>query len=123
MKQDYLQIRVMELAPGVFVSGQLFEHDVRLLAQQGVRSIVNTEPDSESGGQPVSADLARVAEEEGVTFVHFAVQPGSITAQDAEALVTACEALERPLHIFSRSAAHAIRLWELAERSDGSPSV
>ncbi|MDJ0710744.1 MAG: sulfur transferase domain-containing protein [Woeseiaceae bacterium] len=115
MQQDYLQIRVMELAPQVFVSGQLFEHDVRLLARQGCRSIVCTEPDTDAAGRPKSADLARVAEEEGVVFVHFPVDPGSVTADDAEAFGRACEDLKRPVHVFSRSAAHAIKLWEMSE--------
>ncbi len=115
MKQDYLQIRVMELAPQVFVSGQIFEEDVRLLARQGCRTIVCTEPDSDAAGQPRSADLARVAEEEGVVFLHFPVEPGAVTPEAAQAFGTACETLKRPMHVFSRSVAHAIRLWEMSE--------
>ena len=34
MKQDYLQMRVLELAPQVYASGQLFESDLQLLAKQ-----------------------------------------------------------------------------------------
>ena len=30
LKQDYLQMRVLELAPQVYASGQLFEQDLRL---------------------------------------------------------------------------------------------
>jgi len=41
-------MRVLELAPQIYVSGQLFEHDVRLMAKQGVRSIMNNRPDGES---------------------------------------------------------------------------
>ena len=115
MKQDYLQIRVMELAPQVFVSGQIFEEDVRLLAKQGCRSIVCAEPDSGAAGQPQSADLARVAKEEGLEFLHFPVEPGSVTADDAAAFGQACEPLKRPVHVFSRSVAHAIKLWEMSE--------
>ncbi len=105
----------MELAPQVFVSGQIFEEDVRLLAKQGCRSIVCTEPDSAVPGQPQSSDLARVAEEEGMVFVHFPVEPGAVTAGDAEAFASTCEPLKRPVHVFSRSVAHAIRLWEMSE--------
>lgn len=115
MKQDYLQIRVLELAPQVYVSGQLFEHDVRLLAKQGVRSIMDNRPDSESMGQPLSADLAKVAEELGMNFAHFPVDPRSITRQDAEAFLKRCDELERPLLIFSRSGARSTKIWEMAE--------
>ncbi len=115
MKQDYLQIRVLELAPQVYVSGQLFEHDVRLLAKQGVCSIMDNRPDGESTGQPLSADLAKVAKELGMIFVHFPVDPRSITRQDVEAFAQGCDALERPLLIFSRSGARSTKIWEMAE--------
>ena len=115
MKQDYLQIRVLELAPQVTVSGQLFEHDVRLLARQGVRSIVNNRADDETAGQPRSADLARVADEMGVTFVHFPVNPASMSEQVVAAFAELCDTLERPVHIFSRSGMRSTRLWEKSE--------
>ena len=115
MKQDYLQMRVLELAPQVYASAQLFEHDLRLAAKQGVRSIMNNRPDCESMGQPLSADLAKVAEELGMIFVHFPVDPRSITRQDVEAFAKGCDALERPLLIFSRSGARSTKIWEMAE--------
>ena len=62
MKQDYLQMRVLEVAPQVYASGQLFEADLQLVAKQGVRSIVDTRPDNEAPGQPSFANLQKVAE-------------------------------------------------------------
>lgn len=115
MRQDYFNIRVLELAPQVFVSGQLFEHDVRLLAKQGVRSIMNNRPDGESVGQPLSADLAKVAEDFGMTFAHVPVDSRSISRQDVETFAKACGELERPLLIFCRSGARSTRIWEMAE--------
>jgi sulfide:quinone oxidoreductase len=115
MKQDYLQMRVLELAPQVYASAQLFEHDLRLAAKQGVRSILNNRSDGESMGQPSSADLAKVAEELGMAFVHFPVDPKSITTQDVEAFAKVCDELERPLLVFSRSGARSTRIWEMAE--------
>ena len=108
-------MRVLELAPQVYASGQLFEHDLRLAAKQGVRSIMNNRPDGESIGQPPSADIAKVSEELGMTFVHFPVDPKSITRQDAEAFAKVCDELERPLLIFCRSGARSTRIWEMAE--------
>ena len=115
MRQDYLQIRVLEVAPQVYASGQLFEADLRLVAKQGVRSIVNTRPDSESEGQPSSEDLARVAEKLGMSFVHFPVDSRSMTRETAEAFANACEELKRPLIVCGRSGAHSTKIWETAE--------
>ena len=115
MKQDYLQMRVLELAPQVYASGQLFESDLQLLARQGVRSIVNTRPDNESEGQPSSADLAKAAEAFGITVVHFPVDPGSITREIALSFMKACEQLDRPLMVCSRSGGQSTKIWETAE--------
>ena len=108
-------MRVLELAPQVYVCGQLFETDIGLVAKQGVRSIVNNRADGESDGQPSAADLAKVAEEHGIAFVHFPVDAKSISKEDAEAFMAACEELERPLLIFSRSGRRSIKIWEMAE--------
>jgi len=108
-------MRVLELGPQVYVSGQLFEHDIRLMAKQGVRSIMNNRPDGESMGQPLSADLAKTAEELGMTFVHLPVDPRAITKQVVEEFANACDELERPLLVFCRSGARSTTLWEMAE--------
>jgi len=108
-------MRVLELGPQVYVSGQLFEHDVRLMAKQGVRSIMNNRPDGESMGQPLSADLAKLAEELGMTFLHLPVDAKAITVQLVEDFAKACDALERPLLIFCRSGTRSTTVWEMAE--------
>jgi len=115
MKQDYLQMRVLELAPQVYASGQLFESDLQLVARQGVRSIVNTRPDGESAGQPSSADLARAAEAFGITFVHRPVDAATLTADTARTFMNACGELDRPLMVCGRSGGQATKIWETAE--------
>ena len=115
MKQDYLQMRVLELAPQVFVTGQMYEHDIRLAAKQGVRTIMNNRPDGEAPGQPLTAELAKVAEEAGVTYVDHPIILRSITREDVEEFGRVCEQLDRPLLIFCRSGARSTRMWELAE--------
>ena len=87
MKQDYLQMRVLELAPQVYATGQLFETDFQLLSKQGVRSIVNTRPDDESDGRPTSAALAKAAQEVGITLVHFPVDPATMAKIKDKAMV------------------------------------
>jgi sulfide:quinone oxidoreductase len=115
LKQDYLQMRVLELAPQVYATGQLFETDLQLLSRQGVRSIVNTRPDGESEGQPASADLAKAAKEVGITLVHFPVDPASMTKEDAGAFMKTCDELDRPLMVCGRSGGQSTKIWETAE--------
>lgn len=115
MKQDYLQMRVLELAPQVYVSGQLFESDLQLAAKQGVRSIMNNRPDGEALGQPLSADLAKVAEQLGMTYRYLPVDPRAVTQQNIDDFAKARDELERPLLIFCRSGARSTKLWEMTE--------
>ncbi len=108
-------MRVLPLADEVYSGGQLFEKDIELLAKQRVRSIVNNRFDDEVPGQPANADLARVAEEYGINFVHFPVEPKGITPEQVEAYAKLCDDLARPLLVFSRTGARSTRLWEMAE--------
>ncbi len=108
-------MRALELAPQVYATGQLFEQDLKLVAKEGVRSIVNTGSDGEPSGRTSSADLAKVAEELGMTYVHFPVEPKAITKQDLEAFAKICDELERPLLIASASGGRSTQIWEMAE--------
>lgn len=107
MQKDYFQMRALELAPEVFATGQLFEQDLKLVANEGVRSIVSTRSEP--------ADLAKAAEELGMTYVHFPVEPKSATKQELGAFAKICEELERPLLISSSSGGLSTRIWEMAE--------
>lgn len=115
MQQDYLQIRVLEVAHQVYASGQLFESDLKLVAKQGVRSIVNTRPDDESADPPPSAGLAKAAAELGLAFVNFPVDTGPIAAEVADGFAKVCDELERPLVVCGSSGGHSTRIWETAE--------
>ena len=108
-------MKMLEVAPQVYAVGQLFASDLGLIARQGARSIVNTRPDDEAEGQPSSADLAWAAEELGITFLHFPIDPRSISPQTAAAFAKACEILERPLIVCSLSGALSAKIWETAE--------
>ena len=110
-----MQIRVLELAPQVYVSGQVYETDLKLVTDQAVRSIVNNRPDDETVGQPKSADLQKAAEALGMTFVHFPLESRSISKETAAEFAKVCDTLERPVLVFSATGLRATKAWELAE--------
>lgn len=115
MTGDYFRLRVLELAPQVFVAGQVFEQELKVAAEQGIRSVINNRPDGESANQPPSAHLAGVAEGLGMTYVHVPIVSGSITPQNIEEFRQVCESLERPMLVFCRSGARSTALWEMCE--------
>jgi len=115
MRQDYLQMKVLELAPQVYVSGQVFEQDLKLAADQGVRTIVNNRPDGEAMGQPRSADLERVARSLGMAYVYFPVVSGRITPDEVRRFAELSAGLERPMLVFCRTGARSTALWQMSE--------
>ena len=108
-------MRVLELAPQVWGSGPLFETDLTLLSKQKVRSILYIRPDDESPGQPSAEDLAKAAEEFGITLAYFPVESRKIDEDAAVEFMNAADALKRPLLVCGRSGGHATSVWESAE--------
>jgi sulfide:quinone oxidoreductase len=119
MTAEYFAMRVLQLEPDVYVTGQLFERELDAAARQGVRTIVNNRPDDEAAGQPKSADLQRAAEALGMTFVYFPVVSGRITGDNVDGFRALREDLERPMLIFCRTGARSTQLWELCDSADG----
>ena len=112
---DYFRMRVLELAPQVYVTGQIFEHDLKLIAEQGIKSIMSNRPDGEAAGQPPNADLARVAEELGIKYEYVPVVSGRVTPQNVADFRKAVDSLDRPMLIFCRTGARSTALWEMTE--------
>lgn len=105
-------MRVLELVPDVYVTGQLFDDTVRAAAEQGVKTIINNRPDHEGPDQPLTADLQRLAEELGMSFVYQPVVPGAMTPQDVEDFRNIYKEVEKPLLIFCRTGARSTQLFE-----------
>ncbi|WP_111655753.1 TIGR01244 family sulfur transferase [Isoalcanivorax indicus] len=98
--------------------GQITEEDIRTLAAQGFRTLINNRPDGEGGpDQPRSEALARAAQAAGLAYVYLPVISGQITAEQASAMKSALEDAEKPVLAFCRSGARSTHLWQLA----GSP--
>lgn len=113
MSSDYMQLKVMELATQVYVCGQIFESDLKIAAEQGIRTVVNNRPDHEVAGQPLTADLQSAAESLGLKFVYLPVKSGSITPQDVEDFRKVAGEIERPALIFCRTGARSTALWNM----------
>lgn len=114
MNNDYLQLRVLPLDPDVYAAGQLFETDLKLVSEQGVKTLINNRPDGEVGGQPLSADIGAAAEKLGMRYVYFPVVSGRITPEDVEGFGELARDLEKPMLLFCRTGARSTMLWELA---------
>lgn len=115
MNNDYLQLRVLPLETDVFATGQLFETDLKLVAEQGVRTVINNRPDGEARGQPLAEDLGAIAEELGMNYVFFPVVSNEITPAVSKKFAELIRDIEKPLLLFCRSGARSTILWELTQ--------
>ncbi len=107
-------VEITQLSSRFFVSAQITKDDLKIIAEQGFRSIINNRPDSEVDGQPESAELAAVAAELRMEFIHLPVVLRSITSQDVNDFKRVCENLEAPILLFCRSGARSAKLWTLS---------
>ena len=106
-----------QIASGISVAAQLSPDDIAEAVAMGFRTIVNNRPDHEEPGQPLAADLAAIAGEHGVDYVHFPVVSGAITPEDIAGFAAMKDGLEGPLLLFCRSGARSAMLWQLASQS------
>jgi sulfide:quinone oxidoreductase len=107
-------MKIAQLSPRIFVSGQISVGDIDTLAAQGFKSIINNRPDNEAAGQPRSEELAAKAADLGIGFVHIPVVARSISKADVHELQDACRKLASPILLFCRSGARSATLWQLA---------
>ncbi len=109
-------MNLTQLSTGFSAAGQITTEDLKGLAAEGFKSVINNRPDGEGGpDQPKSDDLAAVAAGLGLAYIYIPVISGSITQQNVTDLRLACDGLEGPTLLFCRTGARSTLLWSLAE--------
>lgn len=114
-------MQIRPLVEGFSVAPQVGVADVALLAQQGIRSIINDRPEGEAPGQPSSAKLAAAAAAAGVAYRHVPVQglpPSDATVAD---FAVALAELPPPVLAFCRSGMRSTTLWAVTAAQAGRP--
>lgn len=105
------------LADDVSVCSFVSPADLPQLASQ-FRTIVNARPDSEEPGQPNSAEIAEVARQLGLEYVHIPVVPGQITDAQIAAFGKALGDKPGPVLAYCKSGMRAASLWALSRAGE-----
>ena len=87
----------------ITISGQITVDDVKSLANQGYKTLVNNRPDGEEPNQPSSDDIAKVAGEYGIEYRHIPFAGGMLGDASCPRICRFYNQSQRPLHIFCRS--------------------
>jgi uncharacterized protein (TIGR01244 family) len=99
-----------ELKAGFSVSGQITAADLRELARQGVRTIINNRLDGEDPVQLHSAQVTRLTQDLGPTYRHLPVTLSGIIAEDGKVFDAVVDASPGPVHAYCRSGARGSNL-------------
>ncbi len=102
----------------ITISGQITPADVKELAKQGVKTIINNRPDGEEEGQPTSAEIAQACAEEGIVYQQIAFSGGMMDMSHVQAFADFYNDTERPLHIFCRTGNRSSTILAAAREKD-----
>lgn len=102
----------------ITLSGQLSVDDIKTLAEQGIKSIVNNRPDFEEAGQPTSDDIAKACAEQGIAYAHIPFAGGQMTTEHLQSFADFFNGNELPLHLFCRTGNRSNGLVQAAIERD-----
>ncbi len=102
----------------ITISGQITVDDVKSLANQGYKTLVNNRPDGEEPNQPSSDDIAKVAGEYGIEYRHIPFAGGMFEMHHVQEFADFYNQSQRPLHIFCRSGNRSSIILQAARDHD-----
>ncbi len=106
--------RYTTISDSLTISDQITPDDVRTLAAQGVKTIINNRPDHEEPGQPENAALRTAANAAGIEFIEQPVSFSTIQPRDGLAFGAHLTGAPGKVHAFCRSGRRCVALWTLA---------
>jgi len=95
------------------VSPQLRPEDVAVLAEAGVKVLINNRPDAEVPPQVQSDVLRGAAEAAGMVFIDNPVSHGALTLDIVETQRAAIEGADGPVHAYCASGNRSTIVWGL----------
>ena len=104
-----------KLSDDISVAPQISLEELAQAAEMGFKTVICNRPDGEDFNQPVAEDMADVAGDSGMTFVHQPVISGNVTMDDVEQFGKLLEDMHKPILAYCRSGTRCSTLWALAE--------
>ncbi|MFC3023423.1 TIGR01244 family sulfur transferase [Vibrio zhugei] len=107
---------MVPLTDDLSVTGQIEPADLTVIAEAGYKTIISNRPDGEGEKQPRNAELAKQAQQLGITFIEQPVQSAAITPEDYDNFADILRTATTPVLAFCRTGTRCSRLW--VEASD-----
>lgn len=98
-----------------FVSEQVTPDDIKHIKEAGFKTIFCNRPDNEENNQVTVASIKKIAEENGLKFIHQPVIGGQITQADVDQFSDYYDDSEKPIFAYCRTGTRSSMLWALSE--------
>ena len=105
----------LQLNEQVSASGQLGLGDIPRLLEEKMELLVGNRPDDEDEGQLPYAEIAKLAEQNGIETRLLAFSSYQIQNDDRDQLIEILKENKRT-HLYCRSGARSKRLWRMANK-------
>jgi sulfide:quinone oxidoreductase len=118
-RQKTYMAQILQVEEQLGIAGQLTPADLRYLAADGIKLIINNRPDGEVHGQPTSAEMAAEANRLGMSFVNipFVYPTPAQIIEFAEAL----KAANGYVVVYCKSGHRSSIIWAAAKIVMGVP--
>lgn len=111
-----MPIQITQHNANFSTAGQIEAADLPAIAAAGFTTVINNRPDGEGGpSQPLSADLAKAAQENGLAYVHIPVVSGQVTPAQVQQMAQALAKASGPVFCFCRSGTRSTNLYRMAQ--------
>ena len=102
----------------VSITGQITPDQVPMIAENGIKTIINNRPDGEEAGQPTSAEVAAAAEKAGLAYKEVSFSGNGLTQPHVEEFADFFNQAEQPILIFCRTGNRSTGIYEAAKQMD-----
>ena len=99
----------------ISVSPQIAASDVRIIKENGFRSIICNRPDGEAGDQPSYEEIEKAAQDAGLEIRYIPIKSGMVKDEDADVFGQALSELPGPVVAYCRSGTRSATLWSLSQ--------
>lgn len=109
--------RLRNLAPGIYVAGQIEAEDIDAAVALGLTRIINNRPDGEDPAQPSSGQVEKAVRNAGLDYAHIPIT--GLPSADQAATVGQLLSDGSPTLLYCRSGMRSTAAWALANTSTG----
>ncbi|WP_201527331.1 MULTISPECIES: TIGR01244 family sulfur transferase [Psychrobacter] len=102
----------------ISITGQITPDQVPMIAENGIKTIINNRPDGEEAGQPTSAELAAAAKKAGLAYKEISFASSDLNQTHVEDFADFFNQAEQPILMFCRVGARSTGIYEAAKKMD-----